>query len=244
MYHCVYKESTAESGFQNDSALTYKVREDKFEEHVKSISEYLEKNNLSKETVEFTFDDGGVSFYTIIAPILEKYGFKGVFFIATKYIDTPLFLTRAQVKELDEHGHIIASHSDSHPPRIDQLEYEDVKNEWEDSCNKLSGIIDHRVSIASVPNGNCSKKVSRAASDAGVTILYTSEPTTRTKEKYGVKHIGRYVVHSNTSTNVVLNIISKEKYRRKLSIRYGIIQFAHSLLGNNYNKVKMMFIHK
>ena len=88
MYHDVYKQSGTESGFQNESAFQYKISEEEFESHVKEISKYCVNNNVD---VLFTFDDGGISFLTIIAPILEKYNQKGIFFISTQYIDTPLF---------------------------------------------------------------------------------------------------------------------------------------------------------
>ena len=81
MYHDVYSDSETESGFQFPTSFPYKISAEKFESHVKLAHTYCKQNNLSLDSVEFTFDDGGVSFYTVIAPILEKYGFKGVFFI-------------------------------------------------------------------------------------------------------------------------------------------------------------------
>ena len=89
MYHDIVTKTDKSSGFQNDSAFQYKVEESAFEEQVKA---------LQGKDVVFTFDDGGESFLTKIAPILEKYGFKGVFFISTKYIGTQGFLTKEQVK--------------------------------------------------------------------------------------------------------------------------------------------------
>ena len=69
---------------------------------------------LQGKDVLFTFDDGGVSFVTKAAPILEKYGHKGVFFVSTKYIGTPGVLSAGQVKELELRGHVVGTHSHSH----------------------------------------------------------------------------------------------------------------------------------
>lgn len=102
MYHDIVTRDDKSSGFQNESAFQYKVNEKDFEKQVKA---------LRGKDVIFSFDDGGVSFITEAAPILEKYGFKGFFFISTKYIDTPGFLSREQVKCLAEHGHCVGSHS-------------------------------------------------------------------------------------------------------------------------------------
>ena len=86
MYHDVFVHDTNESGFQRERDLPYKMNASMFERHVKSISDYCESTHQSKNHVVFTFDDGGKSFHQVIAPILEKYGFKGIFFITTKYI--------------------------------------------------------------------------------------------------------------------------------------------------------------
>ena len=62
MYHCIYASIPQESGFQGAGAMIYKISSVDFEKQVNAISKYLEKNNLEKEAVTFTFDDGGVSF--------------------------------------------------------------------------------------------------------------------------------------------------------------------------------------
>ena len=244
MYHCVYKDSGKESGFQNESAFMYKVYVGKFEKEVKSVSEYLAKHDLPKETVKFTFDDGGISFLTLIAPVLEKYGFKGIFFIATKYIDTSGFLTKGQIKELANRGHQIASHSHSHPDNIASLEYDIIKQEWKDSCIILESILGHSVTCASIPNGDSSSYVVQAAREVGINVLYTSEPTTKEKNLYDVKLVGRYVVTDDMEASDLMRIINDRRYRRKMKIKYEIIQVAHKLLGAKYNKIKMMIIKK
>ena len=86
--------------------LQYKVEESAFEEQVKA---------LQGKDVVFSFDEGGESFHTKASPLLEQYGFKGVFLISTKYIGTQGFLTEEQVKELAERGHVVGSHSHTHP---------------------------------------------------------------------------------------------------------------------------------
>ena len=70
MYHCVFETHESESGLQFVGSMPYKLKADLFEDHIKTISEYLEANKLPKTSVELTFDDGGASFYTVIAPIL------------------------------------------------------------------------------------------------------------------------------------------------------------------------------
>ena len=62
-----------------------------------------------------SFDDARGSQYSIAAPILEKYGFRGVFFIMTVCINKPGYLSAQQIKDLYRRGHVIAAHSYDHP---------------------------------------------------------------------------------------------------------------------------------
>ena len=74
-------------------------------------------------TVVFTFDDGFREHYTEVAPILEKYGFRGTFNVITDDIgrekDTEFghraYMTWDQVRDLVKRGHAIESHAITHP---------------------------------------------------------------------------------------------------------------------------------
>ena len=243
MYHCIYQYSLKESGFQNESAFMYKVQLETFEKEVKSVSEFLIQHNLPKDEIKFSFDDGGVSFLTLAAPVLEKYGFRGIFFISTQYIGKQGFLTESQVKELAKREHLIASHSHTHPGNMSLLKYSDIEKEWTDSCNILGNIVGSQITCASIPNGDSSKYVVRAAKEAGIDVLYTSEPTMKERYSDGVKLIGRYVVTGNMDVDDLMCIITNGKYRKKLKIRYCIIQIAHKILGDKYNQIKTKIIN-
>ena len=141
MYHCIYASIPQESGFQGAGAMIYKISSVDFEKQVNAISKYLEKNNLEKEAVTFTFDDGGVSFITIIAPILERYGYRGLFFISTRYIGTEGFLTVDQIKELVTRGHMVGSHSHTHPEMMNTMKEEDLIYECKNSGDIFREII-------------------------------------------------------------------------------------------------------
>ncbi|MCD8033192.1 MAG: hypothetical protein LUF83_02685 [Alistipes sp.] len=78
MYHCVYRESVAESGgFQGIGPNLYKIDVERFEQHILDAVEYCQK--YPDTEIAFTFDDGGISSYSLIAPLLERYGLKGIF---------------------------------------------------------------------------------------------------------------------------------------------------------------------
>ncbi|MEP7279610.1 MAG: polysaccharide deacetylase family protein [Bacteroidota bacterium] len=70
--------------------------------------------SLPSNPIMLTFDDTDLAQYTIAKPAMEKYGFKGMFFIMTVSLGRPNYMSRAQVKELSDAGHEIGSHTWDH----------------------------------------------------------------------------------------------------------------------------------
>lgn len=242
MYHDVYSLSPNESGIKENGASMYKIQYHIFEEHVKSVADYLKDNNLSNDIIQFSFDDGGESFYTLIAPLLEKYGFKGIFFVIAHYIGKPSFLNQDQIIDLNKRGHLIASHSYSHPVSIAALKYTDIIHEWSASRKMLEDILGEKIVIASVPNSICSRNVFKAAAEAGIKTLYTSEPTMAVKQREGIDAVGRFVIYSNTTSGELMQIITSPFQRRKMKLRYDLLDIAHTMLGANYDRIKNFFL--
>lgn len=235
MYHDVISSMVPKSGFENDTAYQYKISSAQFEEQVRALLNY---------NVEYTFDDGGVSFLLEAAPILEKYGKRGIFFIASDYIDTPGFLTSSQVKELYSRGHIIGSHSKTHPHDMSKLTSNDVNVEWGESVLKLSEIVGDKICVASIPNGDSSSVVLDSAVACGITTLYTSVPRDSVSTYKNINLVGRYVVHRDTKLQDVLKIVTSYRYRRKLYFRRQCLVFLHKLLGRHYNTIKSLILRK
>ncbi|MBO5732291.1 MAG: polysaccharide deacetylase family protein [Alistipes sp.] len=242
MYHDVYRDSETESGFQFPTSYPYKVSAAEFEKHVRLAYDYCHEHGIAQSSVEFSFDDGGESFYSVAAPILEKYGFRGIFFISTSYLASDKFMTAEQVRELHERGHIIASHSHSHPRNMTRLGVEELRNEWCTSLRILSEIVGEPVRTASIPSGFNSKEVIATAKEAGITTLYTSAPSDRVRNYEGMTIIGRYVVLCNTSTSAVHSIISSRCRRLRLSLRAQLLALAKKVLGANYNRIKTKIV--
>lgn len=69
---------------------------------------------LPSKPFMITFDDTDEDQYTIGLPELEKYGFKGVFFIMTVSINRPRYMTKEEIKSLADKGHVIGSHTWDH----------------------------------------------------------------------------------------------------------------------------------
>ena len=217
MYHDVVERAAHQaSGFESADAALYKLEPDQFERHLAAISDLvpdrpilvtdLMANKIGPERPArpparppttpwmITFDDGGVSFYEPIADRLEALGWRAHFFITTDYIGKPAFMSREQIRDLHSRGHIIGSHSCSHPLRFAALPYADLKREWGLSASVLSDLLGEPVRIASLPGGQYSRQVVQAAAAAGIEALFTSEPTTGCAKREGCLVIGRYAI--------------------------------------------------
>lgn len=245
MYHDVYDTSNRESGFNIDSNYQYKLHVVDFEAQVSAIDEYIETFAISKDYVRISFDDGGVSFYHTVMPILEKYGFKGYFFISTKFIGLDGFLTESMIKEMSDRGHIIGGHSHSHRQRMNDLPYSELKADWKLCLDSLTRIIGKPCTIASLPNGYTSKSILQVLKELGVTQLYTSEPSEIVIKDEHMEIFGRYGIKNTMCTEDVIGISFNESVKSKLRWKKAILNFVKKLMGKNYVKIReYVFKHK
>ena len=152
--------------------------------------------------VFLTFDDGALGSYTWAADELEKNGWRGHFFIVTDWIGRPGFLDSRMIRHLRERGHVVGTHTCSHPARMSHLHWPDLVKEWSESCLTLSNILGEPVRVGSVPNGCYTHKVGRAAATAGIKVLFTSEPTVATTILDGCVILGRYSIRRDTTPAV------------------------------------------
>ncbi len=190
LYHDVVDQARAgTSGFSSAHADIYKLSPTQFEHHLDAIAG---SGNLPQTTVLdllkvpaqqhvpvfLSFDDGGASAYQT-ADMLDRRGWKGHFFIPTNFIGAPAFLDAQAIKDLHARGHVIGSHSCSHPERISHLDDAELGREWIESVQALESILGSKVETASVPGGFYSLRVARFAAAAGIRALFNSEPTVR-----------------------------------------------------------------
>ena len=213
-YHdVVAREEVDSSGFPGGGPATYKVEPGEFERHLAAIMRAgngkpssvfgLMQGTTNSLPLLLTFDDGGCSAHGYIAERLEKFGYCGHFFITANQIGSPSFLTKEQIRDLRDRGHVIGSHSYSHPRRMSYCSWEELIDEWSKSVGILSDCLGEKVVVASLPGGYYSKKVVRAASSAGIKVLFTAEPTATCSYVDGCLVLGRYSVRSWTSAETV-----------------------------------------
>lgn len=107
---------------------------------------------FNRALVTLTFDDGWATSYTQGLPLLKKYGFKSTQFIVTGLVNTPDYVTTAQVKAFSTAGHEIGSHTVTHTNMLTQTKAQ-YDNELSQSKTQLQQWTGQTVTSFAFPNG-------------------------------------------------------------------------------------------
>lgn len=187
------------SGFTGPDADSYKLPAEAFRAHLSAVTRAVGVHPLDLgpgvlPAVVFTFDDGGVSAATTTADLLEQFGWRGIFLVTTDCIGRQRFLSEAQLRQLDARGHIVGAHSCSHPVRFSHCSPGQMRAEWGGSVARLSDLLGRSVRLASVPGGYFSSAVAATAAEAGIRLLFTSEPVVRLANVDGCQVVGRFTL--------------------------------------------------
>jgi peptidoglycan/xylan/chitin deacetylase (PgdA/CDA1 family) len=114
-------------------------------------------------------------------------------------VGTRGFVDESAIRELDRMGHVIGSHSVTHPERMASLPADDLLREWRESVDILAHVLGKAVLTASVPGGYYRPNVAVAAIQAGIKTLFTSEPVRRAHVVDGCLVVGRYSIRRGAS---------------------------------------------
>ena len=181
----------------------YNVEPARFGEHLDAIERAVGRPPAAVEDVSdgdwlITFDDGGASALHA-GEELARRSWRGHFFIPTDMIGRLGYLDWDGVRAVAGMGHVIGSHSCSHPDRMAACSWEQLMAEWSGSAEVLAREVGQPVRTASVPGGLYSHDVGRAAAIAGYTSLFTSLPSQRLRSIDGCRLIGRYALRRDSS---------------------------------------------
>ena len=233
LFHDVYLRQPQESGFTSLAADRYKLPVDRFEAQLDGLV-----NAEDPAPFVTTFDDGGLSFYTVVADRLDLLGWRGHCLVATDFIGRYGFLNASQIRDLDARGHLIGSHSASHPARFHRCSPDQMYREWRHSREVLEHIVGHAVRTASVPGGFLSRAVARAASDAGIRVLFTSEPITRTHYEGRCAVVGRFAIRHSSDVDLARRLVEPPPFTRwREWAAWNAKSAIKPLLGRSYARV-------
>jgi len=241
MYHDVVRPGDDDSsGFSGAGPARYKLDWDTFRGHLDLIRRKTGRDpvtlhdalsgNASTGSWSLTFDDGGSS-ATEVGEELARRGWRGHFFVVTDLIGTPSFMSQDEVVALQRMGHVVGSHSRSHPKRMDSCPTSQLLDEWRESVAVLSELLGQPVDTASIPGGWYSQRVARSAGAAGIAVLCTSEPRRTLWRVDGCVLVGRGSVHRHVGAAAAADLAAGKPLRwtlqragwdaRKLAKRVG-----------------------
>ncbi|MCP4508511.1 MAG: polysaccharide deacetylase family protein [Fuerstiella sp.] len=198
------------SGFQQPTAQRYKHSVAQFVQYLDDVeltglpvvTPQAAHSVSGRPVVTFTFDDGGAS-APVAAELLEERGWRGVFFVTTDLLNRPGFMSSLQVQNLRRRGHVIGSHSCSHPDVFRSLSRRQMAEEWIRSRDVLQQLLGEPIHTASIPGGDCSNATIEEASAAGLTQIFTSEQITHSWSQAGATCFGRMMMLDNTSRDTL-----------------------------------------
>ena len=224
-YHDV-ADRPQESGLQRPGAAPYTLGRAVFSQHLDAIAngplrpELVTAIDLTApgRHVLLTFDDGGRSALHA-ADELSRRGWLGHFFIITDRIGERTFLNAEGIRYIRRCGHIIGSHSHTHPDIFREQTLAQMVAEWRTSRDRLADLLGEPCTVASVPGGDISPRVLESAGAAGLRFLFTSEPTLAPQSVAGSWVLGRFCPKATTSSLRIGELARFHGWERALLVR-------------------------
>ncbi|HVK96426.1 MAG TPA: polysaccharide deacetylase family protein, partial [Flavisolibacter sp.] len=157
---------------------------------------------LPEKPVMITYDDTDEEQFSIAKHEMDKYGFKGVYFLMTISIGRPRYMTKEQIKQLADEGHAIESHTWDHS-RVDRYKHENtieergktkVVNDWDQQLVKskatITSITGKPVEYFAYPFGLWSKEGIPEIKKRGYKMAFIlSTPRDSTEPLYTVRRM-------------------------------------------------------
>jgi peptidoglycan/xylan/chitin deacetylase (PgdA/CDA1 family) len=173
---------------------------------------------------------------------LERHGWRGHFFITGGRIDTRTFLTKVDIRELRDRGHVIGTHSYTHPARMGACSREAILEEWRRGVGTLEDILGHPVVTGSVPGGFYTPRVGETAAQVGLKALFTSKPTTGCHQVDGCLVLGRYTLRSwSTSRSAAALAAGAPLPRASQWALYSSLNLLRAVAGEHYTRIRTVF---
>jgi len=221
-YHEV-TDNVFESGFQRPLAMEYKLATAPFQAHLEILAqngrppELVTNIDFSSRSTHLllTFDDGGKS-ALYVSDELCKRGWRAHFLITTGLIGQRTFLDKPGIRQLRQAGHIVGSHSHTHPDIFSDQSLAQMEWEWRASCDILAQLLGEACTVASVPGGDISPTVLQSAEASNIHHLFTSEPWLKPRRVGDCWVIGRVAVKAHTPAARVHAYTSLRGWRRAL----------------------------
>lgn len=157
-----------------------------------------------------TFDDGNISDYDIVFPLLIERSIRATFFLIAEKIGSPGYVDWSKIDEMHRHGMCIGSHSASHR-RMTALSRQEAVREFSESKKQLEDFLGAPVEAFSYPFGDCSPQLHQLGVAAGYRYLCTS---THGVVNASTQVIPRNSIHSAMGWDEIAKVVEPTRLTR------------------------------
>jgi hypothetical protein len=127
-------------------------------------------------------------------------------------------VTKADVRELHARGHLVGSHSHTHPDVFNKISSAQMDYEWGHSGDILRDILGEPIVAAAIPGGHGNDLTERAAASAGYSFLFTSVPRKVPWKTDGMLCIGRVCPKKGTSARRIAALAHGRGFTRQICL--------------------------
>jgi len=190
--------------------------------------------------VILTFDDGWHGNYKYVLPILQKYGFKAIFFITTDLIGTDGYMNWREILELKTNGMSVQSHAVTHHP-LGDMDADAALWEISESKKIIEDKILEEVTAISFPHGSYDKNVVKMAQLVGYDTMFTSEVEKTYSDSFNVYPtlLGRIAMTNTMGSDRLFKLIQFDgiEFLKKRVLKNSK-NYLKKIIGiNNYRKL-------
>ena len=183
-----------------------------------------------------TFDDGNVSDFETVYPVLKERGVNATFFLITDKIGRKGYLTWAQIQEMSANGMRFGSHSVSHQ-KMTALTVKDAIYQFTKSKEILEHKLGNKILSFSYPFGENSEELNRICFQSGYKFVYTSR---HGYVSNNFQTIPRNSVNSGMNIINIMSLLEPTMMTRcKWVVEDNTKKYFKSFLGHkNYIKIR------
>lgn len=166
---------------------------------------------VPEKSVVITFDDGYEDNYQNAYPILKQFGFNATIFVITNTVDNEKpFLTSQQLKEMDQNGIDIESHTLAHD-ELNKLSYDKQVITLKGAKEFIEKTLNKPVRYIAYPFGKWNNDTIKALKDTGYDMAVTTIGGWSDKNQ-GIYALNRVYVSANHDINEFKRRLINSKY--------------------------------
>ncbi len=194
---------------------------------------------LATKSIVLTFDDGHISNYTHVYPILRRFNFRATFFLIVGKIGEPQALKWAKIARMVDNGMEIGSHTMTHP-FLSDLKTEEVFREFKRSKKILETHFTKETDFLSIPRELPHPNCLKIARDCGYKAVCTSYVGLNNPETdlFALKRIG---IRQGLSPKAFSRIVNGN---RKMLFRLRAEEFLKQRLKNGLGQKRWLSLRE